>query len=178
MKIRNGFVSNSSSSSFIVAFPKMPDSKEELKSFLNSDIDISYYDKEPYTQQKFEADVAILWDIISQYKERGYNALESSVMSFFNGNFDLDTLTCRGIDSRNYIEDIDIFEYEKNHSLKELINMPLKEMIQTLFEYKYGKHEGEIICFEFGNSGGDYPELEYKAPELFGKYLIASESHH
>jgi hypothetical protein len=30
MKIRNGFVSNSSSSSFVVVFPKKPDSIEEL----------------------------------------------------------------------------------------------------------------------------------------------------
>jgi len=31
MKIRNGFVSNSSSSSFVVAFPKKPESVEELQ---------------------------------------------------------------------------------------------------------------------------------------------------
>jgi len=34
MKIRNGFVSNSSSSSFVVVFPKKPDSIEELKDIL------------------------------------------------------------------------------------------------------------------------------------------------
>ena len=34
MKVRNGFVSNSSSSSFIVAFPVIPQSKDEIKELL------------------------------------------------------------------------------------------------------------------------------------------------
>ena len=37
MKIRSGFVSNSSSSSFLVAFSKVPASKEELKTLLFGD---------------------------------------------------------------------------------------------------------------------------------------------
>jgi hypothetical protein len=37
MKIRTGFVSNSSSSSFIVAFAKVPESQEELQQMLFGD---------------------------------------------------------------------------------------------------------------------------------------------
>lgn len=37
MKIRNGFVSNSSSSSFVVAFPKVPESAEEVQNILFGD---------------------------------------------------------------------------------------------------------------------------------------------
>jgi hypothetical protein len=37
MKIRNGFVSNSSSSSFIVGFPKLPSSPEELEKMMFSE---------------------------------------------------------------------------------------------------------------------------------------------
>ena len=40
MKIRKGFVSNSSSSSFIVAFPKMPESVEEVKQMLFGDKEV------------------------------------------------------------------------------------------------------------------------------------------
>ena len=44
MKIRNGFVSNSSSSSFIIAFKEKPKSAEELKEILYSEKDTLYWD--------------------------------------------------------------------------------------------------------------------------------------
>jgi len=47
MKTRTGFVSNSSSSSFIVTFPKIPESVEEVKKIMfpkDSEIDIEGYD--------------------------------------------------------------------------------------------------------------------------------------
>lgn len=40
MKIRNGFVSNSSSSSFVVAFDKKPETVEELKKLLFGDEEV------------------------------------------------------------------------------------------------------------------------------------------
>ena len=50
MKTRNGFVSNSSSSSFIIVLPKKPKSKEETHQFLFNGVDgqigLDYYDDE------------------------------------------------------------------------------------------------------------------------------------
>lgn len=43
MKVRKGFVSNSSSSSFIVAFPKAPSSKEEVQEMLFGNSDTFYH---------------------------------------------------------------------------------------------------------------------------------------
>ncbi len=46
MKIRNGFVSNSSSSSFIVAFEKLPESVDETKQMLFGDDKTVYWNDE------------------------------------------------------------------------------------------------------------------------------------
>lgn len=53
MKVRNGFVSNSSSSSFIVAFPHLPTSLEDLKTILFDDETVYpnpyvWTEKDPY----------------------------------------------------------------------------------------------------------------------------------
>jgi hypothetical protein len=50
MKIRNGFVSNSSSSSFIVGFPKIPSSPEELERMMfNKSGEVQPYEHSPAT---------------------------------------------------------------------------------------------------------------------------------
>jgi len=49
MKIRQGFVSNSSSSNFVLAFKKKPESIDELKKLMFGDLDIFHYDNETAT---------------------------------------------------------------------------------------------------------------------------------
>ena len=53
MKIRNGFVSNSSSSSFVVAFPKKPENQQELQDmmFTSFQQSISLYDNNVSTEE-------------------------------------------------------------------------------------------------------------------------------
>ena len=52
MKIRNGFVSNSSSSSFIVAFPQRPKTEEEtFQMMFNSEEDIETYGERLSTKE-------------------------------------------------------------------------------------------------------------------------------
>jgi len=60
MKIRSGFVSNSSSSSFIVYFKEVPKSKEELKKLLFGDRTEYHY---PYGTEFFPTDVVadVVW---------------------------------------------------------------------------------------------------------------------
>lgn len=53
MKIRNGFVSNSSSSSFVVAFPEMPTSVEHLKKMMFGD-DETFPNPYPYDDRESE----------------------------------------------------------------------------------------------------------------------------
>jgi len=59
MKIRNGFVSNSSSSSFIVAFSKLPESAEELRQMM-------FGDKELVASYDVPAKTADLAEIVFQ----------------------------------------------------------------------------------------------------------------
>ena len=52
MKYRNGFVSNSSSSSFVVGFLKFPESAEELRVMLFGDADVF---EDPYSENSWDA---------------------------------------------------------------------------------------------------------------------------
>ncbi len=58
MKIRNGFVSNSSSSSFIVGLPKKPESKEEVKQIVFNDENSFRYNLSYPDPETFPTDVA------------------------------------------------------------------------------------------------------------------------
>jgi len=55
MKIRNGFVSNSSSSSFIVAFPKVPNSRDEIKKIVLDDKNFYEWDADIVAQTVWDA---------------------------------------------------------------------------------------------------------------------------
>jgi len=57
MKIRNGFVSNSSSSSFVVAFKKIPKSVEEVQKLLFTDQALHSYYEHKYTTHEIAEQV-------------------------------------------------------------------------------------------------------------------------
>ena len=83
MKIRNGFVSNSSSSSFIVVFDKRPDSVEELKDMMfpnNKNEDTLCYYGEPETISTIVE--TVYKDI--EYQEKGNISSLSELMNSFN----------------------------------------------------------------------------------------------
>ena len=70
MKIRSGFVSNSSSSSFVVVLEKRPESPEEIKEVLFKNIEsITYYD---YVKSTKEISERIFNDIKNFEKNSKY----------------------------------------------------------------------------------------------------------
>jgi hypothetical protein len=82
MKTRLGFVSNSSSSSFIVAFDAIPNSPAELKKLLFDDkTAIGYYDKAITTERA----TYTIWDDMQSNNPLDKNQLESYIYDDYEG---------------------------------------------------------------------------------------------
>ena len=82
MKIRNGFVSNSSSSSFIVIFPTEPKSVDDVKNFLFDKEDEMYC--KDYTVDQVAKTV---WGDICDQKKNDYNII---LKEFESGHLNID----------------------------------------------------------------------------------------
>ncbi len=82
MKIRNGFVSNSSSSSFIVAFPHKPEDIEDLKKMLFNDKTSHYYD---FREESYDvyAIARAVWDQIPEKSATKKSMIESCLEGEF-----------------------------------------------------------------------------------------------
>jgi len=78
MKIRNGFVSNSSSSSFILKLPHYPTSYQDMKKMLLGDEDpmvLTYYDDEAFPTRRI---IEIIYnDVIDELGQNRNNSIES-----------------------------------------------------------------------------------------------------
>lgn len=84
MKKRNGFVSNSSSSSFIVAFPKDIKSREEFKEILLGDTNEKYL-IDSYYSRDHSAKEAI--NVLYSDYHNGKNLTESEIKDFIKDLF-------------------------------------------------------------------------------------------
>ena len=107
MKLRNGFVSNSSSSSFIVTFTEKPKTKEEVfKLLFNSqDGHIDYYDID---KMQFDKIAEIVFDDLQNKK---LATLEDLTEEFF---ILIHAELC-GIEYENH-SDVDLFQFSLEHA--------------------------------------------------------------
>jgi len=90
MKIRNGFVSNSSSSSFVVAFPKEPKSVEDVKEMLFVKGQHDYpnpfaYDDTPDDQAFWPVDTVV--EIVWRDIQNNGPALEKDLLESIDGGY-------------------------------------------------------------------------------------------
>jgi hypothetical protein len=168
MKIRNGFVSNSSSSSFVVVFPREPKSATDVKDILFKDEKYFYDPYDSSTKWTTEKVSEIVWkDICNQKKNDIETALEV-MESYGYGDSDAPDYDKYGIvwGSDDYDEKIEKYEndciiYAKK-KFKELYN-PRKEKLRklndesyepcdALYIFEYSDNDGSLNCaMEHGN---------------------------
>lgn len=85
MKIRNGFVSNSSSSNFIVVFDKKPRNTDDLKKWLFPNLDVF---KSPYSEDCWPIAnvVATIWEAMKGQRPNDKKAILKAIsQGFYEG---------------------------------------------------------------------------------------------
>lgn len=157
MKIRSGFISNSSSSSFVVCFPKKPDSREELESFLDE------------KTLKIYKDYNIINTLWSQIKDYDDNFNVSDICNHILGiEWSVYCSSLFDFDDLSFLE-----ELENGKSL--LITKSLSEIIKENFN----KDDEKKYIFSYSDDGEYWSIWEHDiAPDIFGKYLVKHISHH
>ena len=180
MKIRNGFVSNSSSSSFVVAFPHKPETIEELKEMMFGKQEfhyISIYGEKGQTDYPTQVIAEAVFNTIEE------RATEEQVIeSIENGHFDayIDHRICPGrydnwdkITKLNYKEHKE--EMEKLWKEEEEINHERATKIAiTFIAHNKGKY---IVVLEYGDEGGGF-EAILEHTDIFNRLQHIRTSYH
>lgn len=161
MKIRKGFVSNSSSSSFIVAFPTKPKSVEELREMMFGDkqeFHNQWDGDEFWTSQ----DVAeIVWKDMQEQKPKNIKEIAKELRTgwYFEGILDKHFAK-----SRNMKFGSDEWHEENNRHEKEMKAASEKKAK----EFK-DKSKSNIFIFEYSdNDGSLFSNMEHG--DIFGKF--------
>jgi len=152
MKLRNGFVSNSSSSSFVVSFPREPKNFEDVKNMLFDEGQTLYvepYDDGSYTVEQVAKTV---WDDICNQNKNDIK-VASEILS--HGSYG-DPDAPEHEDFRDKSGKIDWGEYQKANlkygekKLKELFNIR-KTKLQKLNNEEI---DTVFYCFEYSYNSG------------------------
>jgi hypothetical protein len=163
MKIRNGFVSNSSSSSFVVVFPREPKSMEEVKDLLfDKDQTIyanPYYDPEYYNIEDSGWDInTVATTVWNDICEQSKNDFEKAIEEMGNGVIDDN-------DAPDYDDFKNINDWEKRwkeyrKACRKYGNKKLNDIL-NIRKTKLKKINGEIpnfamYIFEYSDQDGSY----------------------
>lgn len=180
MKIRNGFVSNSSSSSFLIAFNKVPESREDIKEFLFKDQKesdyIAGYDRNLPVSEAIDR----IWYVIKN-ESKIFNSIESFFPNDIENNFDnawhediIQEVDRRGFSRKNdhaaYFDEVSRVYVEKQI---ESFNEYMKPFITS----RFFENGGVMIEVCFSDEGG-YPDSIIEHSDIFREVPCQICSHH
>lgn len=151
MKIRSCFVSNSSSSSFIINLPRFPKDKEDLRSMLDFK-SLSDYPSHYYKPSNEEILNELYSSITTAIKEKEI-LIEQDLTKMGNERL------------KNFMYDLDI-------KLKDLVSCSLIDFVKSVnFKNRIVLHYSDDFPFSSA--------MEHVVcPVIFGNYLIKHENNH
>jgi hypothetical protein len=193
MKIRNGFVSNSSSSSFLLYFDKLPRDKQELSKILFGDeppallyniydIAMEYSDEiiENIFNNIMHSDHLSLDDIfkINEWGESIISIYQDSLDSFskYVSESEMDkylSLKTEFIKNQEKLNDLYNDEEERKKMWDEsiIILNKINQLLHDSFKNKFDD-TGVFIDLSYGNSGSDVDYFLEYSQNVFNKVLI------
>jgi hypothetical protein len=158
VKVRYGFISNSSTTCFVVKFDKMPSSFEELCSMLNSE------------SKDFSTTSKLVWEqiqhIMNTHKnmDNYWKHLKLSAIGYLFDYFEYKEPQARGLDSFNLKEKFELYRLTHKESTEQLLNNSLDDIIENIL------HDVHITkgCILIPHS--IHTTIIFK--DIFGKYYI------
>jgi len=174
MKIRNGFVSNSSSSSFIVVFPRIPKDVNDLVDILFDKNQKEYSNPYHYGNDEVGWPVNTVAETIwLDIQNQKYNDFERAKDMISSGSIDEPGAPEYNYSNRDkYANEMKIFTDRKMKELFNIRKLKLKKINKQMSD-----NDVVFYCFNYGDNDGSY-YLALEHGDIFHKLKHIRISNH